>query len=243
MTPRLLRSVVAALLLAVVATSCRTPAPPPVNRTPTGAVAAVRTPAGVEVRGHAHDPDSPATPVEVRVSLNGTVRATGVADVATGSRSDAVSIAVGDLSGIDSLLLVVCLDAKDNERGGFTPVGCELVAGTRIVTNGAIGSIVDRTTGLYWVHGVAVDPNRDGPVPMRLRSLAAGEEVDSVAFLADRDTTGTENPLVTLVLGSMPEYGPLHGFDATGLLDVTGADAIELDAQRVDGGWEQVAHY
>ena len=241
--PRTLRTAVAVAALGVLGSACQNPPAPPVNRLPVGELVATRAPEGIVIDATASDPDSPSTPVAVRVSVNGTYRLDAVADGAADGRADRVRTTVTDLSGITTPIVSVCLDVEDNETAHRVTVACVLTAGTRIVTNGALGSMVDKGTGAYVVHGVAIDPDTDGAVPMRLRSVAGPVEVASVTFFADKDTTGTENPTVKAVNDTLHAYGPHHGFEAAGFIDTTGADGVLLEAQRADGEWELVAYY
>jgi hypothetical protein len=243
---RTIRTALAVTALGVGATACQNapaPAAPPANRLPVGELVATRTSEGIVVDATASDPNSPNTPVEVKVSVNGTHRLVAVADGVADGRDDRVRATVTDLSGITSPIVTVCLDVADNETAQRVTVACVVTAGTRIVTNGAVGSVVDKASGVYVVHGVAIDPNTDAAVPMRLRSVAGPVELASVTFVADRDTTGTVNPTVTAVNETLHAYGPNHGFEAAGLLDTTGADGVLLEAQRADGEWELVAYY
>ena len=242
-TPRTLRTLLTALTLGALVTACQPTPPPPVNRIPVGELVATRTTEGIVIDATASDPDSPSTPVEVRVTVNGTRRLDAVAEGVAEGRTDRVRATVSDLSGITTPVVVVCLDVRDNETRHRTTVACVLTAGTRIVTNGALGSAVDRASGLYFVHGVAIDPTTAAAVPMRLRSVAGPVEIASVTFLADEDTTGTQNPTVTAVNETLHAYGPHHGFEASGVIDTTGADGVLLEAQRSDGEWELVAYY
>lgn len=244
--PRTLRTSLAVAALGVLGSACQNPAAPPappVNRLPVGELVATRTPAGIVIDATASDPNSPATPVAVKVSVNGTHRLDAVADGAADGRTDRVRTTVTDLSGITTPIVSVCLDVKDNETAQRVTVACVLTAGTKIVTNGALGSVVDKASGMYLVHGVAIDPNTEAAVPMRLRSVAGPVEIASVGFIADKDTTGTENPTVKAVNDTLHAYGPHHGFEAGGFLDTTGADGVLLEAQRADGEWELVAYY
>jgi len=241
--PRTIGTTLAVAALGVLGSACQNPPAPPVNRLPVGELVATRTAAGIVVDATASDPNSPTTPVAVKVSVNGTHRLDAVADGAADGRTDRVRATVTDLSGITSPIVSVCLDVKDNETSQRVTVACVLTAGTKIVTNGALGSIVDKASGLYVVHGVAIDPNTESAVPMRLRSVAGPVEIASVTFLADKDTTGTVNPTVKAVNDTLHAYGPHHGFEASGLIDTTGADGILLEAQRADGEWELVAYY
>jgi hypothetical protein len=244
--PRTLRAALAVATVGVAATACQNPPAPPLaapNRLPVGELVATRTAEGIVVDATASDPDSPDAPVKVQLSVNGSHRLDAVADLEADGRTDRVRATLTDLSGITTPIVSVCLDVADNETGQRMTVACVVTAGTRIVTNGAVGSVVDKASGMYFVHGVAIDPNTDAAVPMRLRSVAGPVEIATVTFAADRDTTATVNPTVTAVNETLHAYGPNHGFEAAGILDTTGADGVLLEAQRADGKWELVAYY
>jgi hypothetical protein len=192
------------------------------NHNPRGAVNSIT---GTKVTGWAVDPDAPATPVSVRIDIDGeTLTTVTASNPRTDVQAKAGALNVGfavDIPGLTPGAHVIAVYALDGQAAGTAPV----LLGKKTVTNVApLGQVESLTSSI--ISGWALDPD--------LKSAAA-----TVRIYVDNVLTATTTANAPHA-GFPAKYGPNHGFSVN--LDVSTAshtvtvvvlDNRESDSQEV----------
>ncbi len=169
---------------------CPSPAEPELQRSPQGKLISThRTPAGVQVRGWASDPDM-TKPISVRFSQGGAGTL-----VANGAGHEFAGV-VGARSAPN-----VCATALNTGAGIDRSIGCvQLAVGMNPVGN---LELAESAGGGVRVAGWALDPDTAAPVDLHV--YAGGQFVGGIAADRDRPQGGWG--------ASYLGYGTAHGFD------------------------------
>lgn len=189
---------------------CRTVS---VNNSPSGKVeTAQQSPGAVTVTGYAVDPNL-ATPVTVRLYVDGTYRTAVVASAAradlktrypTAGPNHGFSVTTPITVGTHSL----CVYAPNLGLGtGTSALGCASVSRTANPTGGAARIARVGTSNSVAVSGWALDPDTKGAISVRLTS-------DGIA-----KQTIPANVSSPASAAAWPAYGGGHGYSATVVLD------------------------
>jgi hypothetical protein len=165
-------------------------------------------PGRVRITGWAADPNTPAGPITVRITVNGTTTTT-----TTGKARPDVAAAYpgyGTTLGYDTTLnapagpVTVCATAINTGPGtSDTPLGCRTTTIATANPFGQLDSVTAAGPGRVRITGWAADPNTpNGPIAVHLYVNGGGTAI----------TTGTARPDVA---AAYPGYGTTLGYDTT----------------------------